>query len=204
MSRFHAPTALADGSAPSYSSFIRTSTDGSLPVVLNQPPSTGVPEQLVLRALQLHAPTRATRASPIGLKQLEQAEDQEGVVFGVAVDGGVRRRDSGAAAVRVAASHIVARRNAAARRAVARCRRPGRPCRLARAPRRRPARAPARANAAIIKPVPAGEHLVVEMRTRPRRARVEQRDARARQRVGDVLRLAPELAARSSAMPRAV
>jgi uncharacterized protein YbjT (DUF2867 family) len=33
-------TELAAGSAPSYSSFSRSSNDGSVPVVLNQPPST--------------------------------------------------------------------------------------------------------------------------------------------------------------------
>ncbi len=91
----------------------------SRPVVLNQPPSVVVPEQLVLPVLQRDRPLEPHRIG-VGLEQLEQPEDQIRVVLGVAVDLRVRRRDSAAAACPIPAFHIRSRMNGAARRAASR------------------------------------------------------------------------------------
>ena len=110
-----------------------------------------VPEQVVLRALQRQRPVEPCRIA-IGLKQLEQAEDQKRVVLGVRLDRGI-------ALAIPAQQHTALRRSTSC---LARTAPPAGPTRDGAGPdplpspgRERPPPAStraARANAAIIKP----------------------------------------------------
>ena len=176
---------------------------GSCPVVLNQPPLAAPRTARPVARCSCDGPREPVRIAA-GLKQLEQAEDQKRVVLGVAVDRGVRRCDTGAAASR--ARDPTASRAGTTRRA--------QPTPDDARPDRPPSTAERRATGQHARrsrergdhqPVPAGQHLVVEMRTRPRRARLEQRRrARASARRRRPPAPAPQLARDRPRCPRAV
>ena len=80
------------------------------PVVLNQPPPASSQNSSSCRCCSATAHS-SHAGSRIGLKQLEQPEDQAGVVFGVARRSPRGRRDTAAAACRSSAFHIRSRMN---------------------------------------------------------------------------------------------
>ena len=168
-SRFSAATDVAAGSAPSYCSLRRSSTDGSSPVVLNQPPSTGSANSSSSRRCSVERPLEPRRIAG-GLEQLQQPAGQVGVVLGVAGDGGVLPA--------VAAQQRLGRRRPTA----ATLRKPAaRPASAIATWTRRPGCGRPARDGADHQAVPGGQHLVVEVRPRAAEPRGEQHLARRRQ-----------------------